>query len=109
MQTDPMLIAWWAKNLEELDREIARLAVLCRVRILESGVVERVLRNDASVCGATNPPAFEKLHNLLVMHFLVRKRSVEAVGQVQTAQIEQDVIDRLAKPYAELVDARPSE
>lgn len=109
VQTDPMLIAWWAKNLEELDREIARLAVLCQVKILDPGVVERVLRNDASACGAANEPAFKKLHSLLVMHFLIRKRSVEALGQAQTAQIEQDVIDRLKKPYGDLVDARPSE
>ena len=107
-QTDPLLIAWWAKNLEELDREIARLAVLCQVKILDPGVVERVLRNDASVCGTSNEPAFKKLHSLLVMHFLVRNRSVEALGQLQTTQIEQHVIERLKKPYAEIVDGRPS-
>ena len=107
-QPDHLLIAWWAKNLDELDREIAKLALLCQVRILDPGVVERVLHNDASVCGTDNPVAFEKLHSLLVMHFLIRKRSVEELGQVQTTAIERDVIDRLAKAYRDVADGRPS-
>lgn len=107
-QADHLQIAWWAKNLDERDREIARLAQLCQVRILDPGVVERVLRNDASVCGATNPAAFAKLHSMLVMHFLIRKRSVEESGQVQTAQIERDVIERLKKALRDWVDGRPS-
>jgi hypothetical protein len=63
--------------------------------------VERVLHNDASVCGTANPVAFAKLHNLLVMHFLIRKRSVEELGAVQTTQIERDVIERLKKAYGQ--------
>ena len=103
MTTDPDLlrIAWWAKNLDELDREISKLASLCQVKILDPGVVERVLHNDASVCGTANPVAFAKLHNLLVMHFLIRKRSVEELGPVQTTQIERDVIERLKKAYGQ--------
>ena len=110
MTTEPdhLLIAWWAKNLDELDREIARLALLCQVRILDPGVVERVLHNDASVCGTANTAAFAKLHNMLVMHFLIRDRSVEELGQVQTTAIERDVIERLKKAYGGLVDGRPS-
>ena len=110
MTTEPdhLQIAWWAKNLDELDREIARLALLCQVRILDPGVIERVLQNDASVCGTANPAVFAKLHKMLVMHFLIRKRSVEELGQVQTTAIERDVIERLKKAYGDLVDGRPA-
>jgi nitrite reductase/ring-hydroxylating ferredoxin subunit/transposase len=38
---------WWARNLDDVDREIARLATICNVRILDAGVIERVLHNDA--------------------------------------------------------------
>lgn len=99
-QPDQLLVEWWAKNLDELDREIGRLAMLCQVKVLDLGVVERVLRNDASVCGTVNPAAFAKLRSMLVMHFLVRKRSVEALGEIYTAQIEHDVIEQLKKRYA---------
>ena len=77
---------WWAENLEELDREIARLATLCQVRILEPGVIERVLHRDASVCGTSNEIAFAKLHDMVMFHFAVRQKSADAVGQAQTAQ-----------------------
>jgi hypothetical protein len=106
-QPDHLQIAWWAKNLDELDREIARLALVCRVRILDPGVMERVLRNDASVCGTANPLAFTKLHSMLVMHFAIRNRSVEELGQLQTAAIEHEVLERLKKAYGDLVDGRP--
>jgi len=110
MTTEPdhLQIAWWAKNLDELDREVARLALICKVKILDSSVVERVLHNDASVCGTANPVAFAKLHNLLVMHFLIRKRSVEELGQTHTTAIERDVIERLTKSFGDLVDGRPA-
>ena len=102
MTTEPdhLQVAWWAKNIDELDREIARLALLCQVAILDPGVVERVLRNDASVCGAASPAAFAKLNNLLAMHFAIRKRSVEVLGQPLTTVIERDVIERLKTAYA---------
>ena len=80
MQTDELQIAWWVKNIEELDREIARLCLLCQVRILDHGIIERVLKNDASVCGTSNPVAFAKLHDMLMFYFANRKRSVDAVG-----------------------------
>ena len=107
-QPDHLLIAWWAKNLDELDREIARLALLCQVRILDPGVVERVLHNDASVCGTANPAAFAKLHKMLVMHFLIRNRSVEELGQVQTTAIEREVIERLTKAHGDLFNGGSS-
>jgi len=93
---------WWAENLEEIDREIARLATVCRVRILEPGVIERVLHKDASVCATLNEMAFAKLHDLSMLHFAVRDKSANAVGQKRTAQIEYYVIERLKKSYPDL-------
>ncbi|MFO1312994.1 MAG: hypothetical protein U1F41_13115 [Burkholderiales bacterium] len=100
-QPDRLLVEWWAKNLDELDREIVRLAVLCQANLLEPGTFERVLKRDDSVCGTRNPVAFAKLHDMLVMHFLIREKSIQALGEARTAQIEQEVIERLRKPYAE--------
>ena len=94
--------AWWLMNLDEIDREIARLATLCRVKILEPGVIERVLHKDASVCGSSNAIAFKKLHDMLMLHFAVRQKSAEAVGQAETAEIEQYVIERLKKAFPDL-------
>ena len=100
-------IGWWAKSIEELDREIGRLCLLCQVRILDPGVIERVLKKDASVCGTANPVAFAKLHDMLMMHFAIHKRAADAIGQVQTVQIEGHVIEQLRSRFADLLGNWP--
>jgi hypothetical protein len=95
-------LVWWAMNLDELDREIARLALLCRVRVLDPGVVERVLKKDASVCGADNPVAFAKLHDMVMMHLAIREKSAASVGQASTVAVEKEIFERLAKSFPEL-------
>ena len=106
-QQDHFLIAWWAENLHELDREIARLATLCQVKILDPQVIARVLQKDASVCGTHNSLAFAKLHDLLMMHLAIREKSAGTVGQGQTAAIEDYIIERLKKSYPDLVGKWP--
>jgi hypothetical protein len=100
--TQDLPAAWWAMNLDELDREIARLALLCRVSILDPGVIERVLKKDASVCGTDNALAFAKLHDMVMMHFAIREKSVASVGQAVTVGIERQIIERLSKSHPEL-------
>ena len=98
-QTHDLPSEWWLHNLDEIDREIARLATLCEVRILDPGVIDRVLQKDASVCGSSNAIAFKKLHDMLMLHFAIRQKSAEVVGQAQTAEIERYVIERLKKSF----------
>jgi hypothetical protein len=78
------------------------MATLCGVRILDPQVMKRVLQQDHSVCGTPNPIAFAKLHDLLMMHFAVREKSVSTVGQAQTAAIEDYIIERLRKSFPDL-------
>ena len=102
MAEDSYAIAWWAENLEALDREIARLAMLCQVKLLEPGIIARVLHKDASVCGTDNPRAFARLHDLLIMHLALREKLTGAVGRVSTAAIEDHIVERLARSFPEL-------
>jgi hypothetical protein len=106
-QQDQLQIAWWAKNIDELDREIGRLCAICQVRILDPGVIERVLKKDASVCGTSNPVAFAKLHDMLMFYFVNRKKSVNAVGELQTEQIEAHIVEELRKRFADLLGKWP--
>ncbi len=101
-RTHDLPLAWWENNLEELDGEIARLAMLCEIRILEPGAIQRVLQKDASVCGTDNPIAFAKLRDLLMMHLAIREKSVDIFGQAATARIEDYVIDRLKQRFPHL-------
>ena len=106
-QQNDLQIGWWAKNIEELDREVGRLCAICQVRILDPGVIERVLKKDASVCGTSNPVAFAKLHNMLMFYFANRQKSVDAVGELQTEQIEAHVVEQLRSRFAELLGKWP--
>lgn len=93
-QTD-LGAGWWAKNLDDVDREVARLATLCNCRILDPGVIERVLQNDASVCGTSNPAAFEKLRTALAMHYHIRDKTAGVLGEAQTARLVSEIVERL--------------
>jgi len=108
--TEPLDLSSTARlmnSLDEIDTEIARLALLCQVRILDPGVVERVVRNDASVCGTNNPIAFKKLHDMLAMHFGVRDSAGVVHGQAIASLVEQQVIDRLQARFPGLAGKWP--
>ncbi len=88
---------WWVKNLEEVDREVARLAALCKVRLLDPGVIERVLHDDDSVCGTANKVAFDKLRQMLMMHYHIRDKAAGALGQAATAEAVAAIVADLRK------------
>jgi hypothetical protein len=83
------------------------LCLLCQVRILDPGIIERVLKKDISVCGTPNPIAFAKLHDMLMFYFANRQKSVDAVGQLETAQIEAHVVEQLRTRFADLLGKWP--
>ena len=89
--------AWWAKNLEDVDREVARMATLCKVRLLDQGIIERVLNNDESVCGTSNKAAFVKLRTALMMHYHVRGKAVGAIGEAATAEVIAEIVANIKK------------
>jgi|APFre7841882630_1041343.scaffolds.fasta_scaffold46563_2 hypothetical protein len=93
--------ARWTKHFDEIDREIAQLAAICQVPLLDPGVIERVLHNDTLVCGSQNPRAFEKLRSLLMMHYSVRDRAVVALGEKETMLIMNEIVERLRSRYGD--------
>jgi len=106
-QHDSFMVGWWAENLGALDREIARLATLCEVQILDPAVMRRLLQRDASVCKAPNPLAFSKLHDLLMLHMAIRQKSVETVGEARTEGIEDYIIERIKKSFPDVTGKWP--
>ena len=86
---------WWAKNLDDIDREAARLAAICNVKVLDPGVIERILEGDESVCGTRNAAAFAKLRDAMKMHYHIRTKAVEAMGEHGTARIIEQIVEDL--------------
>jgi hypothetical protein len=86
---------FWGKSLDDIDREVARLATICNVRILDPGVIERVLQNDSGVCGSKNPIAFAKLRDALKMHYHLREEAVGQIGEAKTQVLIANIVERL--------------
>jgi hypothetical protein len=93
--------ARWSEHFDEIDREIGQLASLCKIRLLDPGVIERVLKKDTLVCGTQNPRAFDKLRSLLMMHYSVRDRAVVALGEDETKLIMGEILERLRARYGD--------
>ena len=83
------------RHLEGIDLEIAQMAIMCDVPLLNPGVIERVLKKDASVCGKDKPTAFEKLRALLVMHYVVRDRVADRLGQDEAVAMGAEILAHL--------------
>jgi hypothetical protein len=94
-------VEYWAKKFDDIDREIARLATMCNVRILDAGVIERVLHNDASVCGTQNKLAFDKMRSLLMMHYSVRDSAIDVLGVENTRVLVETIVTSLREKIGE--------
>lgn len=87
MTVDPSSPRHWETILESIDLEIAQMAIICRIRLLDPGVIERVIDRNDIVCGHKNPHAFEKLRALLIMHFTARQSAAQELGEEQAGAI----------------------
>jgi len=100
--------AFYSHTLSEVDREVARLSSICQVRLLDPGVIERVLGNDASVCGTTNKLAFDKLRNVLMMHYAVRTRAADSIGQAGANAVVMQIVEELKKRFGDSLGGPPA-
>jgi hypothetical protein len=91
----------WTQHFEAIDSEIAQLAKLCKIPLLDPGVIERVLKKDSLVCGTQNARAFDKLRSLLMMHYSVRERALVTLGEEETLKIVGDVVARLRARFGD--------
>jgi hypothetical protein len=86
---------YWGRQMDDVMSEIARQATICKVKLLDPGVIDAVIRNDESVCGASNPLSFKKLRNAMLMGFVVKGKSVDALGPVETEGLITAIRERI--------------
>jgi hypothetical protein len=99
---------WYSRTLNEVDAQIARQATICKVRILDPGVIQRILENDETVCGSRNSAAFATLRNLLMMHYEVREQAVAALGSEQTKALVDKIVTGLRERIGEQLGGEAS-
>ncbi len=90
---------WHEKQLGSVDEEIARLSFICGVRLLDPGVIEKVVANDESVCSKPNPPAFKKLRGLVALHYELTGEALSAMGADESAAVLAELRARFAQRY----------
>ena len=85
----------WQRHFDTIADELVRLIVICDVQLREPQVIDRILKNDETVCGKPNPVAFRKLRNLLMATYNSVNKSVERIGKEETMAITDAIIARI--------------
>jgi len=86
---------FWGRQMDDVMSEMARQATICKVRLLDPGVIDAVIRNDESVCGTSNPLSFKKLRDAMLLGFVVREKSVDRLGPAETEALVTAIRERL--------------
>jgi hypothetical protein len=78
---------YFNEQFEGLAHEISVLLIACDIDLGTPELPERILRNDAGVCGRQNPQAFEKLRHHLMALYPLEERSIERLGAEETKRM----------------------
>ena|ERR1044071_839638 len=90
---------WYESQLGLVDAQIAKLAAILDLRILDPGVIERVIAGDDTVCGRASDKAFRNLRALIRMHYVLTDDSLTAIGPEQCARILDRMRERFGARY----------
>lgn len=85
----------WTRHLEGIADELLHLAVACDVRLRDPGVIERILRDDITVCGRKNEIGFQKLRRLLMATYDSLAKAIDRIGPNQTKAIVEAITQHL--------------
>jgi hypothetical protein len=79
---------------EGIADELLSLAIACNLRLREPGVIERVLKNDLTVCGRKNEEGFRKLRSLLIAFYGSVGKAAERIGPEDTRKIIEAITEQ---------------
>jgi hypothetical protein len=96
---DEIRTKFWGGQIDAVLEEIARDASICGIKLLDPGVIERVVHNDDSVCGQKNPIAFRKLRELLMLGFFTQERAFDKLGAVEADALITAVREHLKERF----------
>lgn len=97
---DDVRAKFWGGQLDAVLEEIARNASLCSIKLLDPGVIERVLKNDESVSAQKNAIAFKKLRELLMLGFVTQEKAYDKLGAVEADAMITVIRDHLKERFA---------
>ncbi len=89
----------WTHQIDDVMLEISRQAALCKIKLLDPGVIEAVMHNNDSICGSNNPRAFTKLRNALMMGFVVREKAYDQLGPIEADELISSIREKLKERF----------
>ena len=98
----------WGAHIDGIMTEIGRQALICKVRLLDPGVIDAVLKGNDSVCGTRNAVAFKKLKNLLEMGFLVKEKAYDKLGTLEAEALVEAVRETLRERFGDKLGGAPA-
>ena len=104
---------YWGRQLDSLAQELSRLAIACDIELGSPGLAERIVRNDETVCGRSNPKAFRQMRQHLMALFKLEEGAVERLGAEDTKELIAQVREAIVKvrqagsPSQSLPNERP--
>ena len=87
--------AAWLRHLDTIGDELLRLTTVCGVDLRQPGVVERIVKNDETVCTKRNSIGFRKLRELVMATFNSLNKAVDRIGPEETAAMVEAIMERL--------------
>lgn len=90
----------WSRHFDSIGEELLRLTTVCGVDLREPHVIERILKNDETVCGKRNPVGFRKLRALLMATFSSLGKAVDRLGTDDVHKITSEIARRLDRRRA---------
>jgi len=90
----------WVRHLDAIADELVRLTVICDVQLREPQVIDRILKNDETVCGKRNPIGFRKLRSLLIATYGSLNKAIDRLGADETKAITDEIVARIDRHRA---------
>ncbi|NIL94240.1 MAG: hypothetical protein GTO71_07305 [Woeseiaceae bacterium] len=85
----------WSRHLDGIADELRRLSIACDLRLRDPGIIERIIKDDESVCGRRNPEGFRKLRKLVMATYHSLGLSISRIGPAETKKITDAIAQRM--------------
>jgi hypothetical protein len=83
----------WERHLDGIGEELLHLSIACDVRLSDPEVIDRILKNDETVCGTRNPIGFHKLRNLIMATFNSLNKAIDRIGPDEVKMITTGIVE----------------
>ena len=83
----------WKRHLDAIGEELLHLSIACNVDLRDPNVIDRILKNDETVCGTRNPIGFHKLRNLIMATFNSLNKAMDRIGPEEVKMITEGIME----------------